>query len=251
MIYGIKDCANLTITRKKDGLPFLHTDYANVTTNEWTSERVYANAKGTRSIGWDYDKQSTMTVETELFDLKFLSMLAGSDIVSGEADVLKREIVHIGAGMTASLKETPVAGSINVIPVGTDLLEHVGEPLEEVESAPTGTQYSVTASELTFATDAIEGTAYAVYYVTKVADAKKLTFSADKFPEMYEISADTLIRERETGRDDFVQIQYHKAQPQGNFTITMSATEPTNLSITFDLYPNAEKAIADYVIVAG
>nr|DAM04565.1 MAG TPA: structural protein [Caudoviricetes sp.] len=251
MIYGIKDCANLTITSKKDGNPFLHTDYANVATNEWTSERVYANAKGTRSIGWDYDKQSTLTLETELFDLKFLAMLAGSAIETGEADILKREIVQVNAGKTATLKAVPVTGSVAVIAVGTDLLEHIGEPLEEVVSAPTGAQYSVTGSEVAFATDAVEGTVYAVYYVTKVADAKKLTFSADKFPEMFEITADALIRERETGRDDFVQIQYHKAQPQGNFTITMSATEPTNLSITFDLYPNAEKAIADYTIVAG
>lgn len=251
MIYGIKDCANLTITRKKDGVPFLYSDYANVATNEWTSERVYANAKGTRSIGWDYDKQSTLTVETELFDLKFLAMLAGSAIEKGEADILKREVVYVGAGNTVTLKTTPVAGSLNVIPVGTDLTEHIGEPLEEVAESPTGAQFAVTGSEVAFATDAVEGTAYAVYYVTKVQEAKKLTFSADKFPEVYEVTADALIRERETGRDDFVQIQYHKAQPQGNFTITMSATEPTNLSITFDLYPDANKAIADYAIVEG
>lgn len=251
MIYGIKDCANLTIKRKKDGSPFLFTDYANVATNEWTSERVYANAKGTRSIGWDYDKQSTMTLETELFDLKFLAMLAGSEIEKGEADILKREVVYVGAGKTATLKATPVEGSVALLAVGTDLTEHIGEPLEEVELSPTGAQYSVTGAEIAFATDAVEGTAYAVYYVTKVQEAKKLTFSADKFPEMFEITADALIRERETGRDDFVQIQYHKAQPQGNFTITMSATEPTNLSITFDLYPDANKAIADYTIVEG
>jgi hypothetical protein len=254
-LYGIKDCANLSLFDLGTGNPVLFTDYANVSTNEWTSERVYANSKGTRAIAWDYDKQGTLAVEMEVFDLKWLAIVAGSEIKKGEANVAKREIVHVGAGKTATLTGAPVTGSVQVVPVGADEIEQIGEPLEEVNVDGTtvtevsSNQFSITGSELTFATDAVEGTAFAVYYLVLDAEAKVLTISADKFPKAFRVVADALIREKETGRDEFVQIEYPNARPQGNFTITMSATEPTNLAVTFDLFPNKDKAIAEYKII--
>ncbi len=248
-IYGIKDCANLSLFDKATGAPVLYTDYANVSTNEWTAERVYANAKGTRSIAWDYDRQGTLAVEMEVFDLKWLALLAGTELKTGEASIAKREVVRVGASKTATLAGAPVTGSVQVVAVGADELEHVGQPLEEVEATATGAQFMVTGSELTFASDAVEGSAFAVYYLVTDSQVKSITISADKFPKSFRVVADALIRERETGVDEFVQIEYPNARPQSNFTVTMSATEPTNLSATFDLFPNKDKAIAEYKII--
>lgn len=248
-IYGIKDCANLSLFDLGTGEPVLFTDYANVSTNEWTSERVYANAKGTRSIAWDYDRQGTLAVEMEVFDLKWLAVVAGSEFVTGESNVAKREVVYVDSTMKAQLTGSAITGSIQVVPVGQDEIEHTGKALEEVASAPATGQFSVTASEITFSADAIEGSAYAVYYLVLDSAVKTMTISADKFPKAFRVVADALIREKETGRDEFVQIEYPNARPQSNFTITMSATEPTNLSVTFDLFPNKKKAIAEYKII--
>lgn len=248
-IYGIKDCANLSLFDKGTGKPVLFADYANVSTNEWTSERVYANAKGTRSIAWDYDRQGTLAVEMEVFDLQWLALVAGSEIVKGETSIAKREVLKVGADKTATLTGSPMAGSISVIPVGADEVEHIGETLAIVASAPVANQVAITGNELTFATDAIEGTAYAVFYMVTDSDAKVITISSDKFPKSFRVVADALIREKETGTDSFIQIEYPNARPQSNFTITMSATEPTNLSVTFDLFPNKDKAIAEYKII--
>lgn len=254
-LYGIKDCANLTLKDKATGKPDMFSDYANVSTNEWSSERTYANSKGTRSIAWDHDRQGTLAVEMEIFDLKWLALVAGSDIIVGEADIAKREVVRVGSSKTATLTASPKAGSVSVVKVAKDEVEHVGEPLEEVTVDGTNVtevgagQFSVSGSEITFASDAVEGEAYAVYYVVVDAQARTIEIRADKFPKSYEIIADALIREKETGRDEFVQIHYPNARPQSNFTVTMSATDPTNLQVTFDLFPDKDKNLATYKII--
>jgi hypothetical protein len=251
-LYGIKDCANLSLFDLGTGAPALHTDYANVSTNEWSSERVYANSKGTRAIAWDYDRQSTLAVEMEVFDLKWIALVAGSELKQGETNVAKREVVRVGSSKKATLKGTPLEGSVQVVRVGSDDIEHIGEPLDEVAGTSTtvgANQFKVAGAEITFATDAVEGESYAVYYLVLDSQAKTITISADKFPKNFKIIADALIREKETGKDEFVQIEYVNAKPQSNFTITMSATEPTNLAVTFDLFPNKDKEIAIYKVL--
>lgn len=250
-LYGIKDCANLTLFDKATGNPFLYTDYANVSTNEWTAERVYANSKGVRAIAWDYDRQGTLAVEMEVFDLQWIALVAGSDIKKGEAQIAKREVVKVGSSKTATLSGSPVEGSVAIVPVGADEVEHIGAPLEIIteEKSPTTSQAKIKGSEITFASDAV-GT-YAVYYLVLDSAAKTISISADKFPKAFRVVADALIREKETGSDEFVQIEYPNARPQSNFTITMSATEPTNLSVTFDLFPNKDKEIATYRIIGA
>ncbi|MEX3625187.1 hypothetical protein [Viridibacillus arvi] len=249
-LYGIKDCANLTLFDKATGSVNLFSDYANVSTNEWTAERVYANSKGTRSIAWDYDRQGTLAVEMEVFDLKWLALVAGSDLKTGEANIAKREIVKVGASKKASITGSPVTGSIQVVKVGVDEIEHVGEPLVEAEETPTANQFMVEGNEITFATDAVEGDLYAVYFLVLDSQVKTIEIRADKFPKTFEVIADALIREKESGKDEFVQIHYPNARPQSNFTVTMSATEPTNLQVTFDLFPDKNKNLATYKVIS-
>ena len=252
-IYGIKDCANLTLFELATNKPYLFTDYANVSTNEWTSERTFATSKGTNAIAWDGNKQSTLVMETEVFDLKWLALLAGTEISKETAQIAKREVVTIGEGQKATIKGSALAGSIQVIQVSDkDLIEHIGEALEEVTGDATLTvgQYKVDGGTLTFESTVPVGTTFAVYYLVEQSDVKVMTISADKFPKSFRVVADAMIREKETGADEFVQIEYFNAKPQGNFTVTMSATEPTTLSATFDLFPNKDKKMAEYKIIA-
>ena len=70
-----------------------------------------------------------------------------------------------------------------------------------------------------------------------VENVRTLTIEANKFPGNFEIFADTKIRPAD-GTDDIVaQFHYFNAKPQSNFTLTQSATEPTSLSIVFDIMP--------------
>jgi hypothetical protein len=248
-LYGIKDCANLTLFDKATGQPSIFSDYANVSTNDWKATRVYANSKGARAIAWDHNREGTLTVEMEVFDLKWLALLAGTEITEGEAQVAKREVVKVDATKKATITGTPVAGSIAVVKVGADEIEHVDAPLTEVVSAPTSTQFSVVANEITFATDAVEGEAYAVYFLTLDTSVRSFVISSDKFPKAFEVVADALIREKESGTDEFVQINFPNARPQSNFTVTMDTANPTKLSVTFDLFPDKNKNMATYKVI--
>lgn len=250
-IYGIKDCANIGLYNLADNTPFLFSDYANVSTNEWSAERVFATEKGTNAIAWDGQKKSTVVLETEVFDLKFLALANGADFVTGGADIQRRELVAVTGGKV-TLANKPMAKSTQILPVGTNGLEIDGAvALTEVTEEPTSaTEYKISETgEITFETSVADGTEFAVHYIETVATAKKLTIRSDVFPKAFRMVLDALIREKERGTDEFVQMEYFNVRPQPNFTLTMSATEITKLSITFDVFPNAKKEMAEYKVV--
>lgn len=240
MLYGIKDCANLLLIDSATDKPFLFSDYANVATNEWSSDRVFATAKGTNAISWDSARQGTLAVEMETFDLSWLAMLAGTSMKKGEVKISKREVATVTEAKTITLPKAPLDGSVAVVKLNKDKITHDGEAIADVE---------VTGSEVTLPETAVVGDFYAVYYLTSEAQGRTFEIKADQFPKSFKIFADVLIREKETGSDTFCQMEFPLARPQSNFSITMSATDPTNLSVTFDLLPNAEKQMAIYNVI--
>lgn len=96
--------------------------------------------------------------------------------------------------------------------------------------------YTVENGEVVFSDAISAGDRFAVYFMETVDNVRTLTIGSDTFPSNYEIFANATIRE-ENGNDEIVQIHYKNAKPQSNFTLTQSATEPTSLSIVFDLFP--------------
>lgn len=242
-IYGIKDSANLLIKHKSGvnkGKIFAYADYATVSTNEWTSEQVYARSKSVNAIRWDYNRQSTLAVDMEIFDLRWIAMLAGTDIASGAKDVLKREILTLNSDKKASISGTPTTGSLSVFKLEDDGISN-GDELT------VATGYTISDKDIT-ATNGTSGDKIVVYYLENVATAKSFTIEADKFPENFEVYADTMIRNT-AGDDEFVQIHYLNVKPQSNFTITMDANNITTLSVTFDvLKDSASDDMAEYTI---
>lgn len=101
---------------------------------------------------------------------------------------------------------------------------------------------------VTFNEEAVPGDAYAIYFLNNTENTRVLTISSDKFADSYEIFADSQIREQDTGNDTLVQMHYFNAKPQSNFTLTQSATEPTSLSIVFDLMPVGNK-LAEFIAI--
>ncbi|GET05420.1 cellulose-binding protein [Ligilactobacillus agilis] len=364
--YAMKDAANITLIDKATGEVVLHTDYANATSTEWQSERVYAKKKNVNAVAFDASKTATLTLETELFDLKLLSVIMGSNLEEGETDLFKKERLTVSATKQLKLSMTPVAGSISVFRLQADGISHAGKEVPaqitgEGTSVPTmpadvsvtakdtsavvswtaskgadtyvifrdgaqvgtvtkttftdtdltpekeyvytvkainvngqsplsaqvvittaaaGTEVAgsaVTATEeakqaaqaaatmdeatginyvlkengvIQLSDAAVAGDRYVVYYMTHVNRARTITISADKFPKSYELYADAYLREAETGADEFMQIHYHNVRPQSNFTFQQSAAQSTNLSVRFDIFPNADNEMAEYKVIA-
>lgn len=249
-IFGAKDSANFTIKKKSDGKVFLFADYATTSTNEWTSDSVYALSKSTRAIRWDSNKQSTLKATLEIFDLKWLSMLTGSEFVTGATNILAREVLTSSATNTITLTDTPKTGSLQVFLLESDKLTN-GE--EQILGTPASTinTYSITDKVITLnATSAPEGTGLVVYYIKdSEATAKVMHIEANKFPFAVEIYADTMIRDTDQ-QDKFVQLHYLNAKAKGNFTLTMSANDITKLEIEFDLFKDStSEDMATYTIL--
>ena len=367
MIYGIRDAADLILWNKRTKRVELFVNYANATSSEWTSESVYATAKGSNAIRWDGARNGTLTLDTEVFDVGLLAMVMGSEIKAGRSDIMQREDGQLDATRAIRLQGGHALDPTSVAVVKLNDIDdpsHAGEPLHnasaaalnlprqvkdvsvamtdttgrinfpriadakgylvmrngeivsdtitneytdtaltaetvyqytvrgyndfgrgpisavvaatasatgvttpvtftatnaakneslsntgEVEAPAAGVvTYSLVNGVVQFSEDAVIGDAYAVYYMEKVENVRTLTISADKFADNYEIFATATMRERDTGRDELIQIRYYNAKPQSNFTLTQSATEPTNLSIVFDLLP-VGGALADFHIL--
>ena len=109
--------------------------------------------------------------------------------------------------------------------------------------------FSYNAGVVTFS-NANPGDAYAIYFMERVDRARTLTVGADTFAGAYEIYGDARIRPQSGTADELIRIHYPNARPQSNFTLTQSATEPTSLSIVFDLFPetneDGESVLAEF-----
>lgn len=242
-IYGIKDSANLIIKYKsgaKKGDIFAYADYATVSTNEWTSEQVYARSKSVNAIRWDYNRKSTLKVDMEIFDLRWIAMLAGTDISAETKDILKREVLTLDSTKKATIAGTPKEGSMSVFKLESDNITNGTELVVT-------TDYTISSNEITV-TNGEAGEKIVVYYMQSQTSAKSFTIESDKFPENFEVYADTMIRNT-AGDDEFVQIHYLNVKPQSNFTITMDANNITTLSITFDVLKDSNSNdMAEYTI---
>ena len=251
-IYGIKDSANMTVKYKsgaKKGKVFLYSDYATVATNEWSSEQVYAKSKNVNAIRWDFGRNSTLKVDMEIFDLQWVAMLFGTEFVSGAKDILKREVLKVENGK-ATITGTPVTGSMSVFVLDNDGLTNTKEltVVEGENEVVTGT-YKLAEKEISvFDTDLGENKQIVLFYLENKAQAKTLTISADKYPDNFEIFADTMIRSQ-NGDDEFVQIHYLNLKPKSQFTLTLDASNITTLSVEFDVLKDSGSSdMAEYTI---
>ncbi|BAE47855.1 hypothetical protein IRP62_11930 (plasmid) [Clostridium botulinum] len=251
-IHGIKDSANITILEKVSKKPFLYADYATSVSNNWKTSQVYAKSKSTKAIRWDFGKESTLKMHLEIFDMRFISMLAGSEFKKGKQNLFKREVLVADNKNSITLSHEAKVGSLSVHLLQEDGLTN-GDEIKLGDNSSSG-NYKVDTSEskklLLNTTQCPEGTKIVVYYMTNTEEtAQTMTISADKFPKAYTIYMDTMIRDTDQ-QDKFVQVHYLNVKPKGNFTLTMSASDITKLEIEFDvLKDSGSEDMMTYTII--
>jgi hypothetical protein len=368
MAYAMKDCSNLILVSKKTGKPALYIDYANSVNSEFSSEAVYANKKGNRAVRFDGSYTGTMTIETEMFDMKLLALNVGAEVKRGEKTIFERFAKEIddtkkivlpvkptefepkslsvfklkgglegvqedkellntttqednipdyvkavtvsttdttatisfsrvkGAdyyvvsrndsvigkitsdtirddGLTAGTEYSYTVQAVNqygtsakspvvkattnstgvttpsqFIPLEQAITEAKSGKKTPAEIPSTAITYTLAGNTITLNDNAQETDAFVVYYMEKVLDTEGFTVNDTVFPEDYEIYTDAIIRP-ENGEDEIVKINYFKAKPQPKFTLNQSASEPTKLSIVFDLFADKNHDLCEIVKV--
>ena len=231
--YGLREVADLTFFDLTTNKPFLYMFYALTSTNEHSADTTYATGgKGNpRRLAFDGNRQSTLTISTQIIDFRIIALLAGAEVEKGTTNVFKREVltaVDDEGDVKITLSKIPVNGTVTVFPLSSDAV--VGE--EE--------HITVEDSDVTI-TDGTVGTQYVAYYQFESdSNAEKISFKAKNFPKYCRIVGDTLIKNEATGENEPFQMIAHKAKPQANFTLTMASEgDPTTLEMTFDLFADA------------
>jgi len=242
-LYGIKDSANLTLFSKKTGKPVLYSDYCNQTSLNMTADTVYAMKKTARAISWDTSKEGTLTMEMQVFDLKWIALLMGSleELSAAPTSIAwaKREILtaaSAGAAMTIE-GGTPEADSLTVYKLGKDGIS-LGD-----EVAATG--YDLSGDSLTV-TGSAKDEKFCVFYLTNLANSRKFTVSGDKYPTGYRVVFDTMIRDTDQ-QDHFVQFDFYNLRPKAQMELTMSAEDVCTLSVEWDVLVDNENRFFDFI----
>lgn len=239
MNYAIKDATNVQLLKRNaDGtrVPVLFTDYANSTTLEFGADRVMATAKGVNKVAFDSNKNGTFSMELQVFELKWLSILLGAtEDNSSATEIAKREILTV-RGNKVTLSETPKAGSMAVFTLDKDNRSHKDEVKP---GALKDKNLTVTLAD---------NTKVVVYYMVEKSGLTSFLISSDKYADSYAIYGDTMLK-TEMGSDQFVQLRIPNCKPQGAFSITFSSKDVATLSAKFDILADENGDMAEFTYI--
>ena len=233
-----REVMNLVLLDYKTKVPYMNIDFANVSTTNFTANRVYAKGGwgAPNRVGFDGERTGTLQIDTQIMPAKLFALLSGKDIAK-TAKVLKREELTAGAD-GLELAEEPKTGTVQVFAASDDC----GTPIE----GGTATGKKVTATGIT------ESKNYVVYYyLDKTTGVQSIKFDADTFPKAFEIRGKMPFK-TEDEEDVMCDLTYYKAQPQATFNMAFQNTgDPTTVSITFDCYANQDGDIYEMTFEDG
>lgn len=228
MNYAVKDVANCFIYDRSNNKPFLFTEYLNGFNLSLTSTEVNALAKGVAKIAFDGAREGTLALESEVVEFKYFAMLLGSDLVTGDIDASKKQVLTVGTDNKVVLKAaTPIDGSIAVFTVGKDKKTHIEEVAFEKVVAKAGDVELVL-------TGAVEGEDVVVYYLERKVNVKKITVKDSTVGKSYWINGITSMR-NEFGEDELFVVKICNAKPQAGIEMNLTADAVATFTANFTL----------------
>lgn len=234
-LYGIKDAANLTVISNETKKVVLFADYCNKTDINFTADTVYAMKKGVKAIGWDKNREGTMSTEMQVFDLAWIALLMGSELKTGIVDLNKREVLNVtSAG--AVLSAAPKAGSLAIFKLDADGISHLTEQKVGTPASQPDT-YSISGKNIVFNTTtfATDGQVVCYYILDSAPTAKSFTVAADKFPSGYTIIADTTIKDS-LGVEKIIQFRMNNIKPKSSMQLSFNSDDVTTIAVEWDIF---------------
>ena len=231
-----KEVADLILLEYKNQKPFMNLDFANVTTTNLSAEREFATGGqgAPNRIAFDYKRNGTLTIETQITTMKLFSMLSGADI-SNTFKYAKRYVLSATEGkLTIPAGDTIVAGTVNVF--------------EETDDCGTALVVTAEGNQVTLPSGKTTGN-YIVYAIVNVASgAQTVKFNSKTFPKAFTIFGSTPWK---TEDEEIVEMKlaYYKAIPQSTFELAFSNSGIISMSITLDLMANDDGDIYDMSII--
>lgn len=238
MNVAFKDACNIWLYDNL-GEPVLFTDYANSTSIEFSSSVSYAQAKGVNKISFESDKQGSFSADFDIYDMKWLSILLGAVEDTAVHEVAVREVLTVSSNVVTTT-ETPKAGSVVVFEVDTDEKTHISDAIDP--DSVTGNTVTLTTASLA------DGTKVAVYFLKDTASNTRFTIKSDQFAEFYSMRGQAMMT-KEDGNIDPIEFFFPNVRPQSSFTFNLDASEPSSLTVNFDILPNTSNIMMEIIYI--
>ena len=112
-----REVMNVVLLDYKSKVPFLNVDFANVSTTNFTANRVYARGGwgAPNRVGFDGERTGTLQIDTQIMPAKLFALLSGKDIEKS-AKILKREELTAAEG-GLTLSEDPLEAPHRCLPL--------------------------------------------------------------------------------------------------------------------------------------
>ena len=207
----------------KTGKPFLYLDTANVTTQNISSDSVYALSRGQKSIAWQESANGTMTIEAQVLPFKIYAMISDG-VIYNDAVFPKHETIKAETDGKLTLSDEPKDNVVFVF-------KHNDFGGVGIEGTVSNTDF--TANKIS---DISIGAKYEVgYYVAKTTGVNRVSFGEKFNVQDYRITMSTLLKD-ESGAITPYFMKAYKAVPQRNFELSQASTgDPASITITFDI----------------
>lgn len=241
--YGVKEVAEVIFINLATGKPELFLDALKTSslTNEAQTVFINGGQGSQRLLGWDFGRTSEMAIQDALLNPKAVSMVMGTSLTVGAANVYNREVITAvtTTGVTVTLAETPILKGTPALDIDglyktSDGYEHTAEVLPA--------NYTVATKIITITTGVAAGEKVIAYYeYATAATAQTITIDANKFSAYYKVIGKTVVRNLE-GTDEPFQIIIPKAKFKPGFNITLDAENPSVFDFGLDIFkaPNEE-----------
>lgn len=237
-LLGLKDAADIILYSNTTSKPVLYADYMTTTDINYTQDSDYALIKGVKTIRWDKNREGTLTTSMQVFELKWLSLLFGTEFASSTVPIAKREKLLVSS-QTATLSATPKAGSLVIFKLDTDGHTHLTEQTAGTPASQTD-KYSISGTTVTFnATTFPDNTVYVTCYYLVDSTVNNFTVTTTNYPSGYKMYMDTALRNTDQV-DEITQIVLYNVKPKSDMKLTMSADGVATIETTWDIMGNAE-----------
>lgn len=246
--YISKDVVNFWATDFITGNPLFFVDYAEITTPSTKANRtpIFGGQGGMQLAVFDHEKVATMQVTLPLVDFKVLASLFGSTLATGAQNVYQQDIITVGAGNTATLTKTPLAGSILAYQLvgnrdyGTVIA--VGTP------GSTPNTYSLAGSTLTLnvTSNPVGSRIIVIYQYATPSTTQILPLSASNFPNAMKFYFDGFLIDSVTNVSTPIKMTVYNCKIKPDFTLNFDFKNASKLALTLDLLTVADTVNGGY-----
>lgn len=231
--FGAKEVMDVILYDMQTNKPVIFFDTLKTSSIEVTSEKVYARGgKGNaKLITWELNKEGKLTIEDALISPKSLELISGVATVIGEQTVYMRqateydiskntpvdkgELYPLSASSSGviNLAYTPKESAANILVY--ELEDDCGTPLDMA---------SATLSGKTLTVPSAANKKVVVYYTfTSNESTETYVIDSSHFSGTYKLVGNTVIRNRDSGKDEAFQVVIPNLKWSSNLNLDFSA----------------------------